>query len=48
MLKNYQGKIQTDGYGVCEHFEKNEDITLFSPIKIGIYNLLDPCPKKNL
>lgn len=30
ILKNYQGKIQTDGYGVYEHFEKNEDITLFA------------------
>ncbi|HAS41453.1 MAG TPA: IS66 family transposase [Microscillaceae bacterium] len=48
ILKKYQGKIQTDDYGVYEHFEKNEDITLFSPIKIGIYNLLGPCPKENL
>ena len=30
ILGNYQGKIQTDGYGVYEHFEKNEDITLFA------------------
>lgn len=29
MLKNYQGKIQTDGYAVYEHFGDHEQITLF-------------------
>lgn len=29
MLHNFQGKIQTDGYGVYDHFEENEHIKLF-------------------
>lgn len=29
ILGNYQGKIQTDGYKVYEHFEENEDLILF-------------------
>jgi transposase len=29
ILGNFQGKLQTDGYGVYDHFGENEHITLF-------------------
>ena len=46
ILKNYQGKIQTDGYGVYEHFEKNEDITLFAPLFTGEIKQKELGPKE--